>query len=526
MQGIDKTGKPYVVAFYIRLSQEDRDVNYIQKTESNSITNQRELLWDYVNSHEEFKGCTVIEKCDDGYSGVNFDDRPKFNELRELINSGRIDCVIVKDFSRLGRDYVTLGDYIEQIFPFLGIRFISVNDGYDSMAVGDGETGGMDVAFRNIMYDYYSRELSRKQKLSWKRMAENGKYSASCAFYGYQKSLDNNHKLLIHEETACVVREIFEQIISGISAANIARSLNEREISPPSEFHYTEGFRYNWRRYGSKNYWTENTIRRIIRDERYTGTLIMLKTETVGVKGKRKRCPPETWVRKEKAFEAIISYDMYARANSMTKPSNFKATKNSRINIYRCGYCGRYMQQYGRENIMICNQRRYRKECDCKRAMIHDKNRMDQVVLQAVRNEIEIYLEAENLSVPTGNHTSQMSLEMECRAIQKSLDAVQQSWMALYSKYNDDIINKEEYLEKKKQYDSDKESLQKKLEEKCKELQEQQNRRNISKREESKIRSYIEQTELTENIKKNLIDKVLVYGENRIEIVWKFRREQ
>ena len=484
MQGNEAAVQPYVVAFYIRLSQEDRDVDRLHKTESNSITNQRGLLWDYVNAHEEFKGCTVIEKCDDGYSGVNFDDRPQFNELRELVNSGRVDCVIVKDFSRLGRDYVTIGDYIEQIFPFLDIRFISVNDGYDSMALKDGETGGMDVAFRNIMYDYYSRELSRKQKLSWKRLAERGEYSASCAFYGYRKSPDNRHKLLVHEETAGVVREIFEQTVAGISAANIARSLNERGIKPPSEFHYAEGFRYNWRRYGSENYWTEDSIWRIIRDERYTGTLIMLKTEVVGVKGKRKKRPPETWVRKENAFEAVISYEIYIRANSMAKQSNFKRGQKREINIYRCGYCGRYMRRYSRENIMACNQRRYRKECDCKKALVHDRNRMDQVVLQAVRNEMQLYLEAEKLSVPDGKHMTQMSIEMECCSIQKSLEAIRQSWMALYNKYNDGIIRREEYLEQKKRYDSDKEALQKSFEEKRQELQEQRNRQSLPKQEE------------------------------------------
>ena len=148
------------------LFRSDRDLSSRNdKKESNSITNQRELLWDFLRSHEEFAGYTVIEKCDDGYSGVKFDNRPAFMELMELAKAGRINCIIVKDFSRFGRDYVELGDYLEQYFPFLGIRFISVNDGYDSKNF-EGTTGGLDVAFKNMIYDFYSREFSKKQKIA------------------------------------------------------------------------------------------------------------------------------------------------------------------------------------------------------------------------------------------------------------------------------------------------------------------------------------------------------------------------
>ena len=142
MQERSVNGSDYVTALYIRLSQEDRDISFQQdKTESNSITNQRALLWEYVRSHEELAGSTVIEKCDDGYSGVKFDNRPQFAELIRLAKQGKVNCIIVKDFSRFGRDYVELGDYLEQFFPFLGIRFISINDGYDSSQF-DGTTGG------------------------------------------------------------------------------------------------------------------------------------------------------------------------------------------------------------------------------------------------------------------------------------------------------------------------------------------------------------------------------------------------
>ena len=150
-----------VIGKYIRLSQADRDVmKKEKKTESESIAHQRDLIGRYIGSHEDLKGCEVREFYDDGYSGTNF-RRPSFERLMEQIRKGEVDCVIVKDFSRFGRDYIELGDYLERIFPFLGVRFISVNDGYDSNDY-KGTTGGLDVVLKNIVYDFYSKDLSVK----------------------------------------------------------------------------------------------------------------------------------------------------------------------------------------------------------------------------------------------------------------------------------------------------------------------------------------------------------------------------
>lgn len=232
MQAENRTvsGSEYVIALYIRLSQEDRDLSLrSDKTESNSITNQRALLWEYIRTHKDLADSKVIEKCDDGYSGVKFDDRPGFTEMIQLAKEGKINCIIVKDFSRFGRNYVELGDYLEQFFPFLGIRFISVNDNYDSRQF-DGTTGGLDVAFKNMIYDFYSREFSKKQRIAWKRMAEKGEYNAHCAMYGYKKADDNIHQLVIHEETGKIVHEIFEMMASGITPLKIARLLNQRGV--------------------------------------------------------------------------------------------------------------------------------------------------------------------------------------------------------------------------------------------------------------------------------------------------------
>lgn len=156
------------LAFYIRLSISDADMTGNGKEESNSITSQRKLLYAYIRSHEEFTGYEVLEYFDDGVSGTGFENRREFQRMLADAQAGKFECLLVKDFSRFGRDYLEVGNYMEFVFPVMGIRFISVNDGYDSRQQG-GMTGGMDVAFRNLIYQMYSRDLSRKVKSARKK---------------------------------------------------------------------------------------------------------------------------------------------------------------------------------------------------------------------------------------------------------------------------------------------------------------------------------------------------------------------
>ena len=177
----------YVIAKYLRLSLEDGDLDPIEKDESNSISNQRKLLDNFIKQRITDKKLKVLEFVDDGKSGTSF-ERPAVSNLLALAKQGKINCIIVKDFSRWGRDYIAVGDYLEQIFPFLQIRFISVNDDYDSDTLQYGSAGMVDVGFKNIMHDLYSKELSQKMKLTKQQLFASGKYHSSFSFYGYLKS--------------------------------------------------------------------------------------------------------------------------------------------------------------------------------------------------------------------------------------------------------------------------------------------------------------------------------------------------
>lgn len=525
MQAENRTvsGSEYVIALYIRLSQEDRDLSLrSDKTESNSITNQRALLWEYIRTHKDLADSKVIEKCDDGYSGVKFDDRPGFTEMIQLAKEGKINCIIVKDFSRFGRNYVELGDYLEQFFPFLGIRFISVNDNYDSRQF-DGTTGGLDVAFKNMIYDFYSREFSKKQRIAWKRMAEKGEYNAHCAMYGYKKAEDNIHKLVIHEETGKIVHEIFEMMASGITPLKIARLLNQRGVPAPSEFQKMRGYQKEWSRYGAKCCWTDDRIRCMVKDERYTGTMVSLKTGSVMVRGKRQKKPASEWIRVENTHEPIVSYELYVKANSMLKQCEFKQSGKKGRNMYYCGYCGRKLQGDG-SGVISCWQRYYLQECECRKARIKKEN-ADNAVVEAVRQQIKLLVREEELSKEAKNRTVPYSEQEEMKTLVKTIAAMKKTWMPLYEQYTDGKLSREDFLLEKKKYDEEIDRLELRM----RELQDSQAVQSESSQQKTKrisqLLCFADQIELTEEIKEKLIDKVKVFSDNRIEICWNFESD-
>lgn len=514
------TDKDYVICLYVRLSIEDDDVSGSPyKTESGSITTQRALLHDYIKSRREFEGCKVIEKCDDGFSGTHFDNRPQFTEMIELAKKGKINCIIVKDFSRFGRDYVELGNYLEQLFPFMGVRFISVNDNYDSAELADGTTGGLDVAFKNLIYDYYSREMSRKQRIAWQRMAERGQYNSNCALYGYQKSKEDKHKLVIEPEEAAVVREIFNMKIAGTGTTLIARTLNDREIPCPSELYRSRGSTRQWKNKGNPCYWTAGKVEAIIRDEKYTGTMVQLKTKLDSVGGKQVKRPKEEWVRVENTHEPIITYPQYIRAVSSLKQQKAAESKNFK-NIYYCGCCGRalFNANYG---TIFCKQRSFKTDSDCRDIEIY-KHDADMAVLASVKKEAEIFLDRDKLSRRVIKRNSPLSVSDRINSIMKSIEAAQKSWIALYDKYADGKLEREFFLNEKKQYDADMEQLEQELAALRQTQEEQETEQEGSQRKADQALAFLDEEELTEDMKEKLIEKVIVYPGNRIEIVWKF----
>ena len=207
------------VAMYLRLSSEDDDLKDTGKAESESISNQRGLLQNFISSRSEFSGWEISEFCDDGWSGKNF-ERPDFLRMMEQVKQGQIHCIVVKDLSRFGRDYLVVGNYISRVFPVLGVRFIAVNDGFDSSRPQDIDS--LDTAFKTLIYDLYSRELSGKVKNAKRMRAEKGLFLRPFAPYGYVKDPEDKNRLLIDKEATDIVRKIFALTIDGVRPTEIA----------------------------------------------------------------------------------------------------------------------------------------------------------------------------------------------------------------------------------------------------------------------------------------------------------------
>lgn len=312
-------------------------------------------------------------------------------KITGMVGKRKLTCRV----SVTGRMRRSWKNYLEQLFPFMGVRFISVNDNYNSAELADGTTGGLDVAFKNLIYDYYSREMSRKQRIAWQRMAEQGKYNSNCTLYGYRKSEEDKHKLVIEPEEAAVVKEIFDMKIAGTGTTLIAKTLNDRGIPCPSELYRSRGDTRRWKNRGKPCYWTAGKIEAIIRDEKYTGTMVQLKTKLDSVGGKQVSRPKEEWVRVENTHEPVITYPQYIRAVSSLKQQ--KAAESRKMkNIYYCGCCGRalFNAHYG---TIFCKQRSFKTDSDCRDIEIN-KHDADMAVLASVKREAEIFLDRDKLS--------------------------------------------------------------------------------------------------------------------------------
>lgn len=260
------------------------------REESNSIRMQRRLLREFVATH--FKDYELLEFEDDGYSGTSF-NRPGVSRLLEMVRNMEIDCIIVKDFSRFSRDYIDLGAYMEQIFPFMGVRFISVNDGYDS-ADKRFAAGELDISFKNLLYDLYSKDLSVKVKSALSVRKERGQYISANSPFGYIKSGEDRHMLLIEEGEAEVVRRIFALAMQGCSSADIARLFNREGVKTPMQFRVEKGETGRRPKKGIF-IWQASTVCQILRNQVYVGDIVYGKTEKATVGGKNRLKPRGEW---------------------------------------------------------------------------------------------------------------------------------------------------------------------------------------------------------------------------------------
>jgi len=509
-----------MVAMYLRLSNEDRGKG--KDEESNSILAQRGLLTGHIEGLMQGQEYSIMEFCDDGYSGVDF-RRPGVQALIEAAKSRNINMVIVKDFSRFGRDYLEVGRFLEYIFPILQVRFVSVNDGYDS-ADKFGATGGMSVALKNLVYGMYSADLSKKIRSARDTRVRNGEFVGQFAPYGYRKNPEDRHELLIDEDAAWVVRKIFHMAADGLSHSEIARQLNEDGIPTRYMYHKLKGDNFPDKQPHVKiKKWDNSAVRDVITDETYLGTLFWNRAKC-GMDTDKKRIeqPREKWIVIEDQHEAIVSQEIFRKANDNLAGLDVSRRKTGRRNLFFvCGYCGKGLQFSGRKKEKyLCRSRTQEKENDCQKVEVSRKE-LEDAVLDQVRVMADMLTEERGIRREAQKNSKESALEIKVADSTKEMARWKGTKMRLYEQYKAGKISRENYIDRIEKGRVRMEELEQARREAQAELDCMQA---VSGSEEIPDRELAELSELETFDKdrlKTLIEKVVVYGEDAVEIVWK-----
>lgn len=445
-------------ALYARLSRDDGD-----KPESDSIANQRKLLERFLAGQSRMEPAGFY--CDDGYTGTNF-DRPDFQRMIRDIEAGKVNCVVVKDLSRFGRDYIDVGRYLERWFPEHQVRFIALGDGIDS------EKGAYDLTLpvKNVINEQYARDISQKVRGALQSKRQCGEFIGAFASYGYRKDPEHKGKLLIDPAAAQVVQRIFTLYEQGVGKIRIARLLNEEKIPCPSEYKRLSGEKYhNGQRLNGTSYWTYATIHRILKNQMYAGRMEQGRAPRQGMHGKAKQLPREQWTVVENTHEAIIDPRQWERVQSLlgrdTRVLNFEQNVSPFAGFLRCGDCGRAMSKANHSGgVYYCcgSYKRYGPGV-CTRHGISHAN-LERLVLDDLNKVIASVEDLHALAQEARDEARSPDRRAERERLQGSLKRVRRLRKGVYEDYKDGLISKEDYLSYKADYQTQEERLETQLE--------------------------------------------------------------
>lgn len=508
------------VAKYLRISEDDEDMGQ-EKKESSSIANQRKMLDSYIANHEEISRYPTKEFIDDGVSGVNF-HRPAVQKMLKEVRENKIFCIVVKDFSRFGRNYIEVGDYIEQIFPFLGVRFISVSDHFDSSK----NPLGLDIGFKNLIHDFYSRDLSRKVKSAIMIRQKRGMYNGGGVPFGYKLSEGEDKTFVLDEEAAKIVKKIFGLAADGNTTSEIADILNKEVVSTPGVYKKQHmGIPYQFKN-EKRNLWTAAQVNIIIRNDVYRGSYVVHKVSMIRP-GKVKKNDRSEYMILENHHERLVEEELFQKAQNIT--TRRKEMKNSRKVEYssalkgkvKCGCCG-----YGM-SIRRDAKVPYYRCCMGKGCGSYTKinvELLEAIVWNVLQKFIETYHEQKKA---LQNERMQMlstitKAREEKRTLEIKLEHCRVSRLALYYQWKEELLTKEEYIVQKDEFTMQEAECQKKLEILNQYLAENLPIQNMAE-QKSGLVALAEKQGLTEELVDGLIERIEVYNDERVEIKWKVR---
>lgn len=518
----------YNAAAYVRLSKEDLISISGARTESNSISNQKQLILDFVKDKTDIKIVSIRE--DDGYTGTDY-DRPDFQRMMDDIRAGIVNCVIVKDLSRFGREYINAGKYIDRLFPYYGVRLISINDGIDTITRSSSDD--FNIMVKNLMNDNYCRDISIKIRSQLQVKRKNGEFIGAFAPYGYEKSEEDKNKLVIDVYAAEVVRDIFRWKLEGINQNAIARRLNDNGILSPMEYKRSQGSTYKTSfKTSSKAQWTALAVRRILTNPVYVGTLVQGITTRPNYKIKTKIVnEKDKWVVVENAHEAIIEPRKFLLVQRLLELDTRTSPNEEKVfplaGLLYCNDCKGPMirktqVRHGKKFCYYtCGTHKNTGTCSSHRISV---GQLEDTVLKLLQEHIRLLMELDSclksISESPRKRLSLRKAEDRLIAVEAEIERYRRLKVSAYEDMKDGVLSKDDYLDIKEQYEARIADVQ---------LAEEQVRREINLYLENGnapqqwIQDFLEYRNiqsLSRSVAVECIESIIIYEDKRIELTF------
>lgn len=522
----------YNTAVYVRLSVEDNG----RTGNHESIAMQQYMLVKYIEAQPDMRLLDVY--CDNGETGTNF-ARPGFEQMMDQVRDRKIDCIVVKDLSRFGRNYVEAGYYLGKIFPYLGVRFVAVNDGYDSLRGGEGDE--MVLSLKNLVNDLYAKDISKKIISSFNTKRKKGEFIGTYPPYGYMKSPEDKHKLIADPEAASVVRGIFQWRKEGMGIGLIVRKLNDGGIPGPALHYYIKEYTQK-EPSDIGRLWKEAIVRRILGNPVYVGHMVQGKIRKSLNSGiPKSNVPSGEWFVVENTHEPIIDRETFdrvqeiaeeCRRQSLATSGRHGSTENIFKGLIVCSECGmkmarrKYVSTKGViKYVFVCRvyqQNRGRQGCTKKYVREQD---VQDAVWESLRLQAEMASGLEKVMRQRKNCGQEKELEYGISSIQQKIRHNTVLRSTLYESLCDSTLTKTEYQTLKLEYDRKAKELESELEELQSKRCEIRERLSDWKNWLAALKEAQAQKVITRKMAMELIRSIQVSGYNELEIIWNFKDE-
>lgn len=530
-QGIVDPAPRWKAGEYHRISREDGD-----KEESDSIVSQKDITHYYVENQEDI--VFVDDYDDDGKTGTNF-ERPAFQRMMDDIKRGAVNCIVVKDLSRFGRNYILVGQYLEMILPMLNIRFISVIDRIDSYKDPSSISNAL-VSFKNVMNDEYCRDISNKVRSSLDRKRCKGEFIGSFASYGYLKDPDDHHRLIIDPVASEVVKVIFDLFLDGMSIIGIAKHLNELGIPNPSAYKRQLGFNYKHpSRALNDSLWPDSSVRRILKNQMYVGDMVQRKTRTKSYKIQVSvQVPEEERIIVQDKHEAIISREKFKLVQQLLMRDTRAAPGVRHVSIFagylRCADCHRAMakktvsQSYKKYYYFVCQTFRKANRNECTKHTIREE-KLYEAVLATIKLQIGLAVSMNDLlndlkkKKVTAKKSNRLETMLDSKL--KEHDKISRFKIDLYPDWKSGMISKSEYLALKEKFERQLNQLEVSIAHIKEEIQKYTESTSVENQFITHFLKYKNIDSLTREVVVELIEMIYVHEGGTVTVEFKYQDE-